>query len=504
MSELINNSQSRKELLKHMILQLHEGVAPEAVRARMIELLTKIPYGEVVEVEQELISEGLPESEVLRLCDIHSQALEGHIDLSGMKIVAPGHPVDTFRRENRELEKIVQQLHGLFSQYETQPYGQEHEKYLNTVRGLFNNLTDVDKHYRRKENLLFPFLERYGITGPPKVMWGKHDETRDLLKNAINVLNMPGEFTPEMMKMKVELHLNPAAKAITDMIMKEEEILLPMTLDKLTETDWYDIYRQTNEIGYCLYDPDVAWKPEGVSIAEETSAEEGTISLPSGKFTSEELLAVLNTLPVDITFVDRNGKVKYFSQGKERIFDRNRAILGRDVRMCHPPSSVHIVDQIVTDFRSGKADSAPFWIQMGGKFIHIEYFALRNEKGEYLGTLEMSQELTEKRKISGDQRLLSYRKKDTTNVKEEQKMNGPGWFDKNKVKISLDARPLLAQGIHPLEQVQQECAALMTGEIFEIITPFPPAPMIEKMAAAGFETYSESGSDGMFHTYFKK
>ncbi|MDP1621852.1 MAG: DUF438 domain-containing protein [Bacteroidales bacterium] len=504
MSELINNSQSRKELLKHMILQLHEGVAPEAVRARMIELLTKIPYGEVVEVEQELINEGLPESEVLRLCDIHSQALEGHIDLSGMKIVEPGHPVDTFKRENRELEKVVKELYNLFSQVETELSGPSKEKYLNTIRGLFNNLMDVDKHYRRKENLLFPFLEKYGITGPPKVMWGKHDETRDLLKNAINVLNMPGDFTPEMMQMKVDLHLKSAAKAITDMILKEEEILLPMTLDKLTETDWYDIYRQTNEIGYCLYDPDVSWQPQGVLTAEETSAEEGTISLPSGKFTSEELLAVLNTLPIDITFVDRNDKVKYFSQGRERIFDRNRAILGRDVQMCHPPSSVHIVDQIVGDFRSGKADSAPFWIQMGGKFIHIEYFALRNEKGEYLGTLEMSQDLTEKRKISGDQRLLSYRKKESTNIREEQKMNGPAWFDKTKIKNSLDARPLLAQGIHPLEQVQQECALLNPGEIFEIITPFPPAPMIEKMAAAGFETHSESGADGMFHTFFCK
>jgi len=525
MSELINNSQGRKELLKHMILQLHEGVAPEEIRARMIVLLTKIPYGEVVEVEQELISEGLPESEVLRLCDIHSQALEGRIDLTGMKIVAPGHPVDTFKRENRELEKVVRQLRELFASVDTEFSGPAAEKYLNTVKGLFNSLMDVDKHYRRKENLLFPFLEKYGITGPPKVMWGKHDETRDLLKNAINALNMTGDFNTDMMKMKVELHLLPAAKAITDMIMKEEEILLPMTLDKLTETDWYEIYRQTNEIGYCLYDPEVTWNPQGVVIAEETSAEEGSVNLPSGKFTSEELLAILNTLPVDLTFVDRNDKVKYFSQGKERIFDRNRAILGRDVRMCHPPGSVHIVDQIIGDFKSGMADSAPFWIQMGGKFIHIEYFALRNEQGEYLGTLEMSQDLTEKRKISGDQRLLSYRKSDTgkSSVQPEpqqhndhshqhvsgtpqktSQMNKPHWLDLSRIIIKLDARPLLAQGIHPLEQVQQQCAALNPGEIFELITPFPPSPMIEKMAAAGFEAHLETAADGMFHTYFLK
>jgi DUF438 domain-containing protein len=409
MSELINNSQNRKELLKHMILQLHEGVAPEAVKARLIELMAKIPYGVVVEVEQELIAEGLPEAEVLRLCDVHTQALEGHIDLAGMKIVPPGHPVDTFKQENKELTKVAGQITALLDQTKEIMNGDSSEEFLFLLKSLFNSLTDVDKHYRRKENLLFPFLEKYGITGPPKVMWGKHDETRDMLKNAINSLHLPEEVNFGIMQAKIDLYLRPAVKAILDMIMKEEEILFPMTLDKLNEADWYEIYRQTNEIGYCLYDPKFTWKPQGIEIESATSAEEDTISLPSGKFSSEELLAILNTLPIDITYVDRNDKVKYFSQGKERIFDRNRAILGRDVRMCHPPSSVHIVDQIISDFKSGKADSAPFWIQMKGKFIHIEYFALRNEKGEYLGTLEMSQDLTEKRTLQGDQRILSYR-----------------------------------------------------------------------------------------------
>jgi uncharacterized protein len=400
----------RKELLKHMILQLHEGIAPEEIKKRIAELIRKIPYMEVVEVEQELISEGLPETEVLRLCDIHSQVLEHSIDLSGAKIVPPGHPVDTFKKENRELEAVVSKLFELFDSVDQLYYHIGDIAYVNKLKLHFNNLMDVDKHYRRKENLLFPFLERYGITGPPKVMWGKHDETRALLKNALNSLDMPGEPNLELMKSRIEVHLRPAAKAITDMIMKEEEILLPMTMDKLSEEDWYEIYKQTHEIGYCLYDPNVEWKPAGVELAENRSATGDTIQLPSGKFTVEELLAVLNSLPVDLTFVDRNDKVKYFSQGKERIFDRNRAILGRDVRMCHPPSSVHVVDKILSDFKSGEADSAPFWINMQGKFIHIEYFALRDEKGEYLGTLEVSQELTEKRNLEGEQRILSYKK----------------------------------------------------------------------------------------------
>jgi DUF438 domain-containing protein len=380
-----------------MILQLHEGIAPEEVKKRITELMSKIPYGEVVEVEQ-------------RLCDIHTDALEGNIDLSGAKPVPPGHPVDTFMKENRELEKVVAQLHDLSGKID-ELYARVGGAFLlNKMKALFNSLMDVDKHYRRKENLLFPFLEKYGITGPPTVMWGKHDETRDLLKNALDSLNTPGELSPGMLKSKTEIFLIPAVKAITDMIMKEEEILLPMTMDKLNDQEWYEIYRQTGEIGYCLYDPKEKWKPEGTTENNEQQFKGDTMQLPSGRFTEEELLAIFNTLPVDITFVDRHDKVKYFSQGKERIFDRNRAILGRDVRMCHPPSSVHVVEKILADFKSGKADSSPFWIQMQGKFIHIDYFALRNENDEYLGTLEVSQDLTEKRVLTGEQRILSYKK----------------------------------------------------------------------------------------------
>ena len=504
MSELINNSNSRKELLKHMILQLHDGVAPEAVNERLVSLLTKIPYGEVVEVEQELISEGLPQEEVLKLCDVHTRALNKAIDLTGMKIVAPGHPVDTFRQENRALEKEVQKIEDLYKNVDSQLAEKGNEKFVNELKQRFNNLIDVDKHYRRKENLLFPFLEKYGITGPPTVMWGKHDETRNLLKNAFAALEVFPKSINEIQQ-AIESSLRPASTAITDMIMKEDEILLPMTMDKLTEVDWYQIYQQTNEIGYCLYDPQITWKPEGVDFKEiEAKKDEDGISLPSGKFATEELLAILNTVPFDLTFVDRNDKVKYFSQGKERIFDRNRAILGRDVRMCHPPGSVHIVDQIISDFKNGVADSAPFWINLNGKFIHIEYFVLRNEKGEYLGTLEVSQDLTEKRSLTGDQRLLSYREKTEKQPKEEEhKMNGPKWFEKSKIKVSLDARPLLAQGIHPLERVLKETSAMLPGEIYEIITPFPPSPMIEKLSDLGFETYSEN-VEGMFHTYFCK
>ena len=407
MSEIINNSQKRKDLLKHMILQLHSGEAPDLVRKRLVELLQSIPYDEVVEVEQELISEGLPVEEVLKLCDIHQLVLDGHIDQSGAKPVPEGHPVDTFRKENRELEKVITGLEKLFDQLKSLKED-EIKQWLLKVQANLNNLMDVDKHYKRKEYLLFPFLEKYEITGPPKVMWGKHDEIRTLLKTAIEAVGTKEILTIDEVDAISELVLVPAVKGVSDMISKEEEILLPMSMDKLTDDDWYSVYQQTNEFGYCLYDPQTEWFPEGITTSEATYNTGNSIPLSTGSFGLNEMEALFKTLPIDITFVDKDDKVKFFSLGPDRIFTRNRAILGRDVRMCHPPSSVHVVEQILSDFKSGTQSSAAFWIQMQGRFIYIEYFALRGKKGEYLGTIEFTQDLTKLRALEGEQRLLSY------------------------------------------------------------------------------------------------
>jgi DUF438 domain-containing protein len=409
MSENLNNSEERKAILKHLILQLHEGEVPDAVRKQLADILRTVPYGEVVEVEQELIGEGLPEKEIIKLCDIHSQVLEGHIDLSGIKIYPPGHPVDTFTRENKELLKVVKKLNDLYLRV-SGLNDEEIAAFILQLRDNFNKLSDADKHYRRKENLVFPFLEHYGITGPPKIMWAKHDEIREFLKASLEALDSKEKVTREELEILTEVVLKPASTAISEMITKEEKILFPMTLDKLTEADWFEIYHQTPEIGFCLYDPDVEWHPEGIQEKEESLTEGDFIKLFTGSFTAKEINVILNTLPVDLTFVDSDDKVRYFSHGDHRIFDRNRAILGRDVRLCHPPSSVHIVEQILNDFKSGKANKASFWIQMGDRFIYIEYYALRDKDGKYLGTLEVSQDLTELRKLSGEQRILSYAK----------------------------------------------------------------------------------------------
>lgn len=408
MSELINNAQTRKALLKHMILQLHKGEAPEDVKRQLIRLLGQVPYDDVVEVEQELISEGLPQEEVLRLCDVHSAALKGALDHTGAKTVSPGHPVHTFQQENRALEWELAALEKLYSKLNVMNDSEDASELITEIQKSFNALLDVEKHYLRKENLLFPYLEKHGVTGPSTVMWGKHNEARGLMKNALEALVAAKEIKAEEAKTVAELVLKPASRAIDEMIYKEEEILFPMSLDKLTDDEWYEIYKQSIEIGFCLYDPKDTWQPKVIVAEQEPLLAAGKIQLPSGSLSIAELTALLNTIPFDLTFVDKDDTVRYFTQSKERIFARNRAILGRKVQHCHPPSSVHVVEQILTDFKSGKQDRAAFWINMADRFIHIEYFALRDEAGDYLGTLEVSQDLTEKRKLQGEQRLLSY------------------------------------------------------------------------------------------------
>ncbi|MEE9443517.1 MAG: DUF438 domain-containing protein [candidate division Zixibacteria bacterium] len=411
MSELVNQVRQRKELLKHMILQLHEGKAPEEVKPQLLRLLGRVPYSEVVEVEQELISEGLPSDEVLKLCDMHTAAMKGVIDASNQKVVPSGHPVDTFHQENKALqgeltltEKLYDETKGLLDDADA-------SELIGQIRTHFGMLSDVEKHYMRKENLLFPFLEKKGITGPPKVMWGKHDEVREYLKGAIEALQVGAVITVAEAKSLIELVLRLATDAIGEMIYKEEEILLPMSLDKLSESEWYSIYTQSPELGFCLFDPTTPWQPESVPVGEAVKESQARVRFPSGSMTPAELNAILNTIPFDLTFVDKDDTVRYFTQGRERIFARNRAIIGRKVQLCHPPSSVHIVQQILDNFHSGKQDRAPFWITINDRFIHIEYYALRDDNGEYLGTLEVSQDLTEKRALEGEHRLLTYAEK---------------------------------------------------------------------------------------------
>jgi hypothetical protein len=417
MSEFINNSKKRVSELKKLMIEINKGKNVEEAKAKLAELMGSIPYGEVVQAEQELIEEGMKQEEILKYCDLHSQALRGNIDLSGAKTAPNGHPVDTFIKENGLVLLEINKLEDIFNKVESKDNLDDASNELLSIKQIFNNLMDIEKHYVRKENLVFPYLEKYEITGPPMVMWGKHDEIRGFLKSAQQIFTQVKNATVEELKGYIAIILRPTIEAIKEMIYKEEKILFPMCMDTFNDIEWYEIYKQSSEIGYTLEAPKAEWKPADVVEEEIKPKESGRITLPTGSFTLKELETFLNTLPIDMTFVDKDDKVRYFSQGKERIFDRNKAILGRQVQFCHPPSSVHVVNKILDDFKSGAQDSATFWINFGGKYVHIAYYAMRDEKGEYLGTLEVTQDIAKYKAIEGERRILEYDKPNNNEVK---------------------------------------------------------------------------------------
>ncbi|HHU33407.1 MAG TPA: DUF438 domain-containing protein [Clostridia bacterium] len=408
MSEYINNREYRQKVLKELITELHNGKSVEEVKPRFEKLIEGISPTEISEMEQALIMEGMPVEEIQRLCDVHAAVFKGSIaEIHGQQKDedVPGHPVHTFKLENKAIEEFIENdLKNHLNNF----LSNDSRENLNLLSKDLEQLMEIEKHYGRKENLLFPYLEKYGITAPPKVMWGVDDEIRAELKEAINLL---GECKGN--KEEVGEKVNNVINRITEMIYKEEKILLPMALEHLTEDEWLSIEEASSEYGYCFIEPVKKWKPKRVNVEARIQAEgekpvkDGYIKFETGLLLPEEIEAIFNTLPIDITFVDKDGIVKYFSQAKERIFPRPKTVIGRTVENCHPPASVHIVQQIVEDLQSGKKDHEDFWIKMKGMYAYIRYFAVRNSQGEFLGIVEVTQNIKPIQEITGEKRLLS-------------------------------------------------------------------------------------------------
>ncbi|UQZ34333.1 PAS domain S-box protein [Paenibacillus sp. PK3_47] len=416
MSELINNREvdvpeqtRRQAMLKEIIKELHAGKSVDEVKARFAEAVGDVTVAEISAMEHSLMTEeGIPVEEVQRLCSVHTAIFKGSIEQihrSSKPEEQPGHPVHTFKLENREIERLVNfrlELHaGKFAKNDS-------EEIVYKLLEDLSLLLDLDKHYSRKENLLFPYLEKYGIYGPTKVMWGVDDGIRAMIKEAKAALSPYQGNKEEIGGMLADI-----IQEVNEMIFKEENILLPMALDKLTEDEWVKIARESEEIGFCLAAPDQVWIPERAAepqgAAEEASPEspQGYIRFETGLLSVHQLETIMNHLPVDLTFIDENDVVRYFSHGKERIFARTKAVIGRTVQNCHPPQSVHVVEKLLEDFKAGRKDAEDFWINIKDKFIYIRYFAVRDAEGRYMGTLEFTQNIAPIRALEGQKRILS-------------------------------------------------------------------------------------------------
>ncbi len=391
----------RREQLKEIIRDLHAGVEREALKERFRRFLCHVSPTEIAEMEQSLIDDGLPQEEIKNLSTLHLEIFREALDEDALPELPGGHPVATFVTENREARGRLDELAKIVERAGDNPNPTLFNWFAGQFNAMVDELAEIDKHYLRKENQLFPFLEKKGLSGPAQVMWALHDDIRKELKSARNTGATPAERIGATAKLVTE---------IGDMILKEELILLPMALDLLSEDDWKAIRAGEGNIGYAWVTPGTDWPEGGLDTAPGLSdaASAAGINLDCGILSGEMINLMLKHLPVDMTLVSAEDKVLYFSQGKERVFPRSPGIIGREVRNCHPPKSVHIVEEILNSFRSGERDEAEFWLELGGKFIHIRYYAVRDEKKAYRGCLEVSQDVTGIRALEGEQRLLNW------------------------------------------------------------------------------------------------
>jgi hypothetical protein len=405
MSEFINNASQRKQALKEVIQRLHAGETVESLKAQFGHVISGATAGEIADAERALISEGVSVSEIQRLCDLHVAVFQDSLDQEPEPESMPGHPVFTFRMENEVIMRLLEAMEETLKKWEDGD-----SDALKALQQQAENLAAIEKHYSRKENILFPYLEKKGFEGPSTVMWGVDNEIRAEMKKFRELITIPGTDATDAGDLFEGLALN-----IREMIYKEEKILFPASLERLTDQEWAEIRSQEDEIGFLDIQVSDTWQPQTEAETSEpdmepvpgsTSFLDDLIPLSTGALTQEQVNLMLTNLPVDVTFVDEHDRVRYFSQGRERIFDRSPAIIGREVTKCHPPQSVHRVTIILEDFRAKKRDVAEFWIQMGGQFIHIRYFALHDAQGIYKGCIEVSQNVTAIRALEGERRLL--------------------------------------------------------------------------------------------------
>jgi DUF438 domain-containing protein len=404
--EPVDTRDARQEVLKDIIRELHEGGNLEEQKRRFAELIKDIRPTEISEMEQKLIEEGMPEAEVKRLCDVHVQVFKESLEGQPLPSAIPGHPLHTLTEENRALEKILAELKALLDRIAPDDGGVSLEKFRGEIKSALEDLAQVEKHYLKKENQLFPLLESKGVSGPSKVMWAIHDDIRMMIREFRSLL--AEEKAAELVTTGRRL-----AEMMADMIYKEEKILLPMSLETLAEKDWTRVKKGEAEIGYAWVAPGAEWKPavadEELPPMPEYRRPAAALELDTGALTPEQVNLLLKNLPLDVTFVDEADTVRYFSAGAERIFPRSAGIIGRKVQDCHPPGSVHVVNRILESFKKGERQVAEFWIQSRDRFIHIRYFAVRDAAGRYKGCLEVSQDATAVRRLQGERRLLDWK-----------------------------------------------------------------------------------------------
>ena len=386
-----NNTENRTELLKKYLKRLGEGESLESVRSDFVEKFSEVDASEIMKAEQELLSEGTPLTEVQKLCDIHAalfhgatieekianaeKAVSGSVDYSDKhtkalrleKII--GHPLYTFTKENEALTELLNKYN------ET--------KDINVLAVI----RDVSIHYAKKGDLIYPQLNvRHGISGPSDVMWTVDDEIRDEFASLMKEDNHNEKWNQR---------LEAVLKRIEDMIYKEQNILFPNCAVNFTEDEWIGIYYDSKDYAVCFGVENEIWdKAENKSTkaANKNEYSKEEIVMPGGHMTIEQLTALLNTIPLEISFIDDNNINRFFNEGP-KVFKRPGMAIDREVFSCHPPKIEPMVRAIIEDFRNNKRDSVQVWTEKGGRSMLVTYMAVRDKEENYIGTVELVQDM---------------------------------------------------------------------------------------------------------------
>lgn len=448
-----NIQTDRIEKLKSYLKRLGEGESLEAVRKDFAAEFQGVEASEIMKAEEAILAEGTPITEVQKLCDVHSALFHGTTDYSNKheKSAAlsqvKGHPLQTFTRENEALTKLIDRMKELLhdtdettgsgslpvdeKQADTGKFPVD-EKQVDTgnlpqIAAQLLKIRGVAVHYAKKGDLLYPHLNaRYGIAGPSAVMWTADDEIRDELGALCKALqkgreaaeqNATGSFQSSQWDVKWLERLQKVLMRAEEMIYKENHILFPNCAVNFTEEDWMGIYRDAKDYADCLGVHGEVWEEaenwlrkekeakktvfKGTKDGQDSEGEEdragsnfsdGVIHMPGGHMTIRQLTALLNTIPLEISFIDAEDRNCYFNEGP-KVFKRAQMALGRSVFTCHPPKVEPMVRRIIGEFREGTLDRVPVWMDKGGRTMLVIYMAVRDESGEYMGTMELVQDM---------------------------------------------------------------------------------------------------------------
>ena len=382
----MTKKEQRIKKLTEYLQRLGAGEELEEVRKDFIKEFSDVQASEIMEAEQELMKQGTPLEEVQRLCDVHAALFHGVKPEEEMKKrqsfeqkeygnksqqaqeleQVEGHPLYTLTKENQALLKLLQQFAG-----------SEDENLLSII-GQFA------VHYAKKGDLLYPHLKvKYGIAGPSDVMWTVDDEIRDEYSALMRESQRGDEWNKR---------LRAVLKRIEEMVHKEQNILFPICAVNFTKEEWMGIYRDAKDYIVCFGVEDIHWQEaEDQEIVRENSGKD-EIVLPGGHMTLEQLTALLNTVPLEITFIDVDNINRFFNEGP-KVFKRPGMALDREVFSCHPPKIEPMVRAIIDDFRHGRKDRVPVWMEKGGRTMLVTYMAVRDKTGKYVGTAEFVQDM---------------------------------------------------------------------------------------------------------------